>query len=193
MPFVAFVEKALPPDLCDALVARIEAESPVAGADHVPDGAGRSNTRVRNNERVIFDDVALAADLFARTRDFLPPSVDGGTLVGYNERFRGYRYRDGQRSRRTSTAPTAARDAEPAAKAAHHRALLLERRLHRRRDRAHRLRVTIAPKKRLCALLRARMLHEGCEVTAEQVRPAQRTRRTGSPRASPPPISAICY
>jgi len=88
LPFVAFVEEALPPDLCDAIVARIDAEAPALATINVP-GGPVVDTRVRNNERVIFDDVALAADLFARTREFLPAQADGGTLVGYNERFRG--------------------------------------------------------------------------------------------------------
>jgi prolyl 4-hydroxylase len=96
MPFVAFVERALPDELCDALVARIEAEQPAVAP--ITTAAGPVlDTRVRNNERVIFDDAALAADLFARTRACLPASLDGGTLVGYNERFRGYRYRNRQR------------------------------------------------------------------------------------------------
>ncbi|MGZ3407402.1 MAG: 2OG-Fe(II) oxygenase [Polyangia bacterium] len=95
-PFVAFVEDALPVELCDALVARIEAESPRVAP--IMTGAGPvMRLDVRNNERVIFDDAPLAADLFARTRAFLPESLAGGTLVGYNERFRGYRYRGGQR------------------------------------------------------------------------------------------------
>ncbi|MGZ3425892.1 MAG: prolyl hydroxylase family protein, partial [Polyangia bacterium] len=95
-PFVAFVEGALPAALCDALVARIESESPQVAP--IMTGAGPvMRLDVRNNERVIFDDVPLAADLFARTRAFLPESLAGGTLVGYNERFRGYRYRGGQR------------------------------------------------------------------------------------------------
>ena len=96
LPFVAFVENALAPELCDALVRRIEACSPEVAPINVAGGAVL-DTRVRNNERVMFDDAALAADLFARTSGCLPPSFDGGTLVGYNERFRGYRYRDGQR------------------------------------------------------------------------------------------------
>lgn len=96
LPFVAFVEDALPPELCDALVARIDAESPAVAPITTASGPVM-NLNVRNNERVIFDDVPLAADLFARTRELLPASLDGGTLVGYNERFRGYRYRGGQR------------------------------------------------------------------------------------------------
>jgi prolyl 4-hydroxylase len=96
LPFVAFVEEALPAALCDALVARIEAGSPAAAPIMTSKGAVM-NLDMRNNERVLFDDVALAADLFARTREYLPPALEEGTLVGYNERFRGYRYRRGQR------------------------------------------------------------------------------------------------
>ena len=96
LPFVAFVEEALPPDVCDALVARIEAEAPAVAPITTASGPVL-RLDVRNNERVIFDDVALAADLFARTRAFLPGTLEDGALVGYNERFRGYRYRGGQR------------------------------------------------------------------------------------------------
>lgn len=96
LPFVAFVEEALPPDLCDALAARIDAQGPTVAP--ITTGAGPvMRLDVRNNERVLFDDVALADELFARTRPWLPESLEHGTLVGYNERFRGYRYRGGQR------------------------------------------------------------------------------------------------
>ena len=96
LPYVAFVEDALSGELCDALVARIEAESPTVAP--ISTGSGPvMNLDVRNNERVLFDDASLAAELFARTRAFVPASLGGGTLVGYNERFRGYRYRGGQR------------------------------------------------------------------------------------------------
>ncbi len=51
---------------------------------------------VRNNERVLLDDVALAADLFRRAEPFLPAELDGHRLVGFNERWRFYRYQPGQ-------------------------------------------------------------------------------------------------
>jgi hypothetical protein len=50
---------------------------------------------VRNNERVMFDDSPLAADLFHRAQPFLPDEIDGLRLVGLNERWRFYRYRPG--------------------------------------------------------------------------------------------------
>ena len=52
--------------------------------------------QARNNERVLFDDPVLAADLFARARPLLPAAVDGRPLTGFNERWRFYRYGPGQ-------------------------------------------------------------------------------------------------
>jgi prolyl 4-hydroxylase len=51
---------------------------------------------VRTNTRVIVDDPARAAALYARTRPFLPGRVDDRAVVGLNERFRCYRYEPGQ-------------------------------------------------------------------------------------------------
>ena len=71
LPFVAVLDEVLPGALCDELVQRIEAEAPTLATINVYGGAV-VDTRIRNNERVIFDDPVLAADLFARTRDALP-------------------------------------------------------------------------------------------------------------------------
>lgn len=51
---------------------------------------------VRNNERVLVDDLSLAADLFSRAKPFLPPVIEERGLVGFNERWRFYRYQPGQ-------------------------------------------------------------------------------------------------
>ena len=51
---------------------------------------------VRNNERVLLDDPTLSADLFHRAEAFLPADIDGHRLVGFNERWRFYRYQPGQ-------------------------------------------------------------------------------------------------
>jgi prolyl 4-hydroxylase len=51
---------------------------------------------VRNNERVLFDDLPLATDFFRRARPFLPNEIDRLALVGFNERWRFYRYGPGQ-------------------------------------------------------------------------------------------------
>ena len=51
---------------------------------------------LRNNTRVMVDDVQLAARLFERAEAFLPDRAGGGHLHGLNERFRFYRYDVGQ-------------------------------------------------------------------------------------------------
>lgn len=50
----------------------------------------------RNNERVLFDDVPLAEQMFARAAPWLPATSAGQSLVGFNERWRFYRYGPGQ-------------------------------------------------------------------------------------------------
>jgi hypothetical protein len=52
---------------------------------------------IRNNTRVMFDDVELAATLFGRIEGVVPARLSGRRAVGVNERFRCYRYRPGQR------------------------------------------------------------------------------------------------
>jgi hypothetical protein len=51
---------------------------------------------IRNNERVLIDDELLAKSLFDRAAPWLPQEVHGRRLVGFNERWRFYRYRPGQ-------------------------------------------------------------------------------------------------
>ena len=54
---------------------------------------------IRNNYRVIFDDPALALTLFERARALLPAYLgERGEwqLSGFNERFRFYRYGEGE-------------------------------------------------------------------------------------------------
>jgi hypothetical protein len=55
-------------------------------------GGSRRAEEIRNNDRVIFDDPALAASLFERARALLPESNGNWKLAGFNERFRFYRY-----------------------------------------------------------------------------------------------------
>jgi hypothetical protein len=90
------VEDALPIALCKELIVRIEKHHPAA-APIIVGGREVMNDDIRNNERVIFDDAELAAALFQRTGEACPASLHDGTLIGYNERFRGYRYKPGQR------------------------------------------------------------------------------------------------
>ncbi|MEG2921728.1 MAG: 2OG-Fe(II) oxygenase [Acinetobacter sp.] len=54
----------------------------------------RSN--VRNNKRVIYDDLQLAETLFSKLKYVLPEQLNGWKLSGLNERFRFYRYENGE-------------------------------------------------------------------------------------------------
>ena len=76
---------------CAALIQRSESlrYEPGTVADVVIE-------EVRNNERVIVDDVSLATDFFRRAEPSLPAVIDGQGLVGFNERWRFYRYGPGQ-------------------------------------------------------------------------------------------------
>jgi 2-oxoglutarate-Fe(II)-dependent oxygenase superfamily protein len=76
---------------CGALIRRSEGLTyePGTVADMVLE-------QVRNNERVLIDDVTLASDLFHRAAPFLPAHIEGHRLVGFNERWRFYRYGPGQ-------------------------------------------------------------------------------------------------
>jgi predicted 2-oxoglutarate/Fe(II)-dependent dioxygenase YbiX len=51
---------------------------------------------VRNNERVMVDDPALAAALWAKAAPLVPGRLGSWEAVGFNERFRYYRYDPGQ-------------------------------------------------------------------------------------------------
>jgi prolyl 4-hydroxylase len=95
-PLVWTVHGVLSSSECDATIARIEALGPTAapvstgrGFEMLPD--------VRNNTRVMFDDIPLAAELFARVQPHLPAELAGMRAVGANERFRCYKYDPGQR------------------------------------------------------------------------------------------------
>jgi len=76
---------------CTALIRRSEAFAYEAGTV-----AGVVNENIRNNERVIIDDESLASQFFQRAAPFLPAFLEDRRLVGFNERWRFYRYQPGQ-------------------------------------------------------------------------------------------------
>lgn len=59
-------------------------------------GIFESRPDIRNNDRVILDDVWLADTIFNRLKKDLPQEFDGWSLLRLNERFRFYRYGSGQ-------------------------------------------------------------------------------------------------
>jgi len=88
---VLLIHDFLSGEECTALIRRSEALNyePGTVADVIIE-------QVRNNERVLIDDVTLASDLFNRAERFLPADIEGHKLVEFNERWRFYRYGPGQ-------------------------------------------------------------------------------------------------
>jgi len=84
---VLVIHDFLSTEECAALIQRSEGLTYEPGT--VADAVIKD---VRNNERVLLDDVTLAGDLYRRAEPFLPANLDGDRLVGFNERWRFYRY-----------------------------------------------------------------------------------------------------
>ena len=80
---------------CDEMIARAEQTGFDEATINTPHGAVRA-TDVRNNDRVIADDPALAAELWALAAPHVPSPFNNRKAVGLNERFRFYRYEVGQ-------------------------------------------------------------------------------------------------
>ncbi len=95
VPLVFTVADVLDGAACGAMIDRIEQLGPVAAP--ISTAAGFvMRPDIRNNTRVMFDDVPLAAALFTRLAGALPPRMCDRRVVGINERFRCYRYAPGQ-------------------------------------------------------------------------------------------------
>lgn len=54
------------------------------------------NKEIRDNDRVIWDNPQVAEQLWALVKDMMPADIEGYEPIGLNERFRFYRYKDGQ-------------------------------------------------------------------------------------------------
>lgn len=87
------VTNVLSPDECEGFIELAEArgfeQAPIGGTEII-------NLEVRKNGRVIIDDPELAASLWERLAPWMPPSFGLHRAVGLNERFRYYRYTEGE-------------------------------------------------------------------------------------------------
>ena len=81
---------------CEGLMRRIDAEHPSVAPIQTVFGP-QIQTRIRNNERVMFDDSEMSAMIFSRLQAEAPELCHGRTLVSANERLRCYRYKPGMR------------------------------------------------------------------------------------------------
>lgn len=95
-PLALTVDAVLSPAECADLIERIERLGPELAPITTPRGPVL-RPDIRNNDRVIFDDPELAAELFARLAGAIPPRLCDRRACGANERFRCYRYSPGQR------------------------------------------------------------------------------------------------
>lgn len=85
------IDNSLLPQECADLIAwseQIGFEEAVISTDE----GDRIIKDARNNDRILHDNPALAAALFARALPWLPPEIDGWRPCGMNARFRFYRY-----------------------------------------------------------------------------------------------------
>lgn len=95
-PMLFTVPGILTPTECLGFIARIEAGQPTPAPITTHRGP-IMRPDVRNNSRVILDDLRLAAELYDRIAAHIPHSLLRMRAVGVNERFRCYRYTPGQR------------------------------------------------------------------------------------------------
>ena len=79
-PFIAVVHDFLSRAECAELVQRIECIGPGAAPISLAGGRQVLLPEVRNNDRVMFEDVSLAASLFERLRPALPVREDTSRL-----------------------------------------------------------------------------------------------------------------
>src|SRR2546428_4433824 len=82
-PVVFTIDNVLSPVECRALVARIDALGPTVAPITTSRGP-EMRTDIRNNLRVIFDDVELARELYARVAPAIPTALCGLRACGAN-------------------------------------------------------------------------------------------------------------
>ncbi len=95
-PYIIKVPEILSPAECVNMIERIESLSPEVATINTIMGT-MVNRDVRNNDRVIFDDVEFAETLLERVREKAPKEIHNMSFIGLNERFRCYRYKPGMR------------------------------------------------------------------------------------------------
>lgn len=94
--FVFALEGFLSPEECADWIATTEKSGFDPALVNTEKGAVRIED-IRNNDRVIRDDPALAEALWPRLRPHMPAEFRSWHIRGLNERFRFYRYDPGQK------------------------------------------------------------------------------------------------
>lgn len=95
-PYILSLESVLSPAECSEMISFIEASNPTPAPINTMYGE-KVKPDVRNNERVMKNDSALAEKVFKRVKKQLPNEFHDYKLVGLNELFRCYRYKPGMK------------------------------------------------------------------------------------------------
>ena len=90
------VDDILSADECARYIADVDRQNPTVAPVTTSRGPVMM-TDIRNNERIMVDDPATAADLYERIRPHVPAEIFGRRVCGANERLRFYRYQPGQK------------------------------------------------------------------------------------------------
>jgi predicted 2-oxoglutarate/Fe(II)-dependent dioxygenase YbiX len=154
------VDDVMSANECAAVIEHAERAGFEAATITTPGGV-RVENDVRNNDRLIEDDHARAADLWGRLREFVPAFLSGRQAIGVNERFRTYRYHPGQRFRAHEDAPYRRPNGEQSL-------LTLMVYLNDSFEGGETMfrDTPVAPKTGMALLFRHELLHEGRAVTA---------------------------
>ena len=110
-PFILTHENVLSQNECKELIQRIEKLGPTIATINTIHGMVVKEN-VRNNERVIFDDVELAEKLYKQALSSIPEQIHGRTRYSANERLRCYRYQEGMKFAFHSDGPYIRNDQE---------------------------------------------------------------------------------
>ena len=81
---------------CERWIRRIQSAGTDSATINTKDG-NQVDSQIRNNRRVIFDDLEWAHELFEKVKDQVPQDIHEMSLAGVNERLRCYEYQAGQR------------------------------------------------------------------------------------------------
>lgn len=93
---IFLIHGLLSPQECDRLIALSESTTYEPALISTDVGDVRDE-QVRDNARLIRADLLLAADLWAKIESFIPAGRHGWQATGLSERFRFYRYDEGQK------------------------------------------------------------------------------------------------
>ncbi len=93
-PLICTIDHIFDEDFCHELIEKSELQQYEQAQITIGKDQFRTDTSIRNNDRVIYDDSNLAQTLFEKAKPYLPATWDEGLweLSGLNERFRYYRY-----------------------------------------------------------------------------------------------------